>query len=163
MSPFRPSFHPQLNPFFRSPQPLSPLSTAFTPNRPLTPLSTAFTQNTGGGVPSYSMSSQCLATAGQSPHRRPLTTFRMNTCESVSKQRTLTIFRMNTYVKPPGGGPTPSRYGPGTSLTEQTGSIPDTARTLATACKTSACHGKRAVLWKKNFALSLNTNGGNVP
>jgi hypothetical protein len=29
----------------------------------------------------------------------PLTTFRMNTCKSVSKKSTLTIFRMNTYVK----------------------------------------------------------------
>src|SRR5882762_3763828 len=28
-----------------------------------------------------------------------LTTFRMNTCKSVSKQRTLTIFRMNTCEK----------------------------------------------------------------
>jgi len=31
--------------------------------------------------------------------------FRMNTCESVSKQRTLTLFRMNTYAKPRGRGP----------------------------------------------------------
>ena len=32
--------------------------------------------------------------------------FRMNTCESVSKQRTLTTFRINTYEKPRGeGGP----------------------------------------------------------
>src|SRR5216684_5457535 len=32
--------------------------------------------------------------------------FRMNTCESVSKQRTLTTFRINTYEKPGGeGGP----------------------------------------------------------
>src|SRR5229473_1155500 len=30
----------------------------------------------------------------------PLTTFRINTCKSVSKQRTLTTFRMNTYKKP---------------------------------------------------------------
>jgi len=34
----------------------------------------------------------------------PLTTFRMNTCKSVSKQRTLTIFRMNTYAKRGEGG-----------------------------------------------------------
>src|SRR6266481_1297220 len=32
-----------------------------------------------------------------------LTTFRMNTCKSVSKQRTLTIFRINTCEKPGGG------------------------------------------------------------
>ncbi len=31
--------------------------------------------------------------------------FRMNTCESVSKQRTLTTFRMNTYEKQGEGGP----------------------------------------------------------
>ena len=30
--------------------------------------------------------------------------FRMNTCESVSKQRTLTTFRINTYEKPRGRG-----------------------------------------------------------
>src|SRR6266851_6499873 len=31
--------------------------------------------------------------------------FRMNTCESVSKQRTLTTFRINTYEKQGEGGP----------------------------------------------------------
>ena len=34
-----------------------------------------------------------------------LSTFRMNTCKSVSKQRTLGSFRMNTYAKTGGGGP----------------------------------------------------------
>src|SRR6202158_1527636 len=34
----------------------------------------------------------------------PLTTFRMNTCKSVSKQSTLTPFRMNTYAKRGEGG-----------------------------------------------------------
>ncbi|MCU1241721.1 MAG: hypothetical protein JWO71_2447, partial [Candidatus Acidoferrum typicum] len=34
----------------------------------------------------------------------PLTTFRMNTCKSVSKQRTLSLFRMNTYAKTGGRG-----------------------------------------------------------
>src|SRR6266404_5679558 len=62
-----------------------------------------------------------------------------------------------------GRGCCSKRYGPGTSLTERTGSIPDTARTLATACKTSACHGKRAVLWKKNYDLSSSTSCGNGP
>ena len=33
-----------------------------------------------------------------------LSTFRMNTCKSVSKQSTLTTFRMNTYAKRGGGG-----------------------------------------------------------
>jgi len=37
-----------------------------------------------------------------------LSTFRMNTCKSVSKQTTLTLFRMNTYAKTGGGGPHPS-------------------------------------------------------
>src|SRR5690348_6488097 len=40
----------------------------------------------------------------------PVSTFRMNTCESVSKQRTLTIFRMNTYEKQGEGGPSRSRH-----------------------------------------------------
>ncbi len=35
----------------------------------------------------------------------PLSTFRINTCKSVSKQRTLTTFRMNTYAKQGEGGP----------------------------------------------------------
>jgi hypothetical protein len=46
----------------------------------------------------------------------PLTTFRINTCKSASKQRTLTPFRMNTYEKQGEGG-YPRRYRPGTSLT----------------------------------------------
>src|SRR5260370_8355685 len=33
-----------------------------------------------------------------------LTTFRINTCKSVSKQRTLTTFRINTCEKPRGEG-----------------------------------------------------------
>jgi hypothetical protein len=33
-----------------------------------------------------------------------LTTFRINTSKSVSKQRTLTLFRMNTYEKEGGEG-----------------------------------------------------------
>src|SRR6202790_2152404 len=37
---------------------------------------------------------------------RTLTPFRINTCESVSKQTTLTSFRINTCEKPGGGGPT---------------------------------------------------------
>src|SRR6266851_3441932 len=78
--------------------------------------------------------------------------FRMNTCESVSKQRTLTAFRINTYEKQGGGGyPTP-RYGPGTSLTEWTGSIPDTAelwqlRVKQThAMENEQCYGRKTSL-----------------
>src|SRR6202040_2209260 len=37
-------------------------------------------------------------------HSALLSTLRMNTCKSVSKQRTLTFFRMNTYTKTGGGG-----------------------------------------------------------
>ena len=76
----------------------------------------------------------------------------MNTCKSVSKQKTLTTFRMNTYEKR-GGGVGSQRI--------QTGHIPDTSRTSAIACKTSAGHGDRAVRLKKSFDLSLNTNGRN--
>jgi hypothetical protein len=38
----------------------------------------------------------------------PASTFRMNTCESVSKQRTLTTFRINTYEKQGEGAPSRS-------------------------------------------------------
>jgi hypothetical protein len=40
----------------------------------------------------------------QTPKDPDLTTFRINTCESVSKRMTLTSFRMNTYKKPGGRG-----------------------------------------------------------
>jgi hypothetical protein len=53
--------------------------------------------------------------------------FRINTCKSVSKQMPLTPFRMNTYEKQGGGGSPKRRYGPGTSLTEQTGRVRNTA------------------------------------
>src|SRR5260221_5656402 len=36
--------------------------------------------------------------------RHPLSTFKINTCKSVSKQRTLSPCRMNTYEKPRGRG-----------------------------------------------------------
>src|SRR5260370_12610474 len=41
-----------------------------------------------------------LAFAGRQAQMVPPTTFRINTCKSVSKQRTLTPFRINTYEKP---------------------------------------------------------------
>src|SRR6202048_2014298 len=40
----------------------------------------------------------------QNTEAAPLTSFRINTCKSVSKQRTLTPFKMNTYEKPRGRG-----------------------------------------------------------
>ncbi len=45
------------------------------------------------------------STLEKTPQRAGLTTFRINTCKSVSKQRTLTIFRMNTYEKQGEGYP----------------------------------------------------------
>ena len=56
-----------------------------------------FDKNTGGGIPPSS----------PAPHLRPLlpshplsvSTFRINTCESVSKQTTSSPFRINTYEK----------------------------------------------------------------
>src|SRR5216684_6277978 len=78
--------------------------------------------------------------------------FRMNTCESVSKQRTLTTFRINTYEKPRGRGAPLSGYGPGTSLTEWTGSIPDTAELWqlrvkqAHAMENEQCYGRKTSL-----------------
>src|SRR6266404_8651662 len=69
-----------------------------------------------------------------------------------------------SFRKTPGGGGTPRLwYRPGTSLTNQTGSIPDTIDSVVGAGKTGACHGKRAVLWKKSFDLSLSTSGRNAP
>jgi hypothetical protein len=52
--------------------------------------------------PAPSASAVCPAL----PHHFPCTpkSFRMNTCESVSKQRTLTTFRMNTCEKQGEGG-----------------------------------------------------------
>src|SRR5205823_747314 len=41
-------------------------------------------------------------------------------------------------------------YRPGASLTEQTGHIPDTVKRWQARVKQSACHGKRAVLWKRS-------------
>jgi hypothetical protein len=41
---------------------------------------------------------------GWATHAIPASPFRMNTCESATKQITSTIFRMNTYEKPRGRG-----------------------------------------------------------
>ena len=62
-----------------------------------------FDKNTGGGIPPSS----------PLPHLRPLlpshplsvSTFRINTCESVSKQTTSSPFRINTYEKTGEGAP----------------------------------------------------------
>jgi len=47
-----------------------------------------------------------IAARPETINRAQLSTFRMNTCKSVSKQRTLSTFRMNTYEKPGGGAST---------------------------------------------------------
>jgi hypothetical protein len=39
------------------------------------------------------------------PSLLPVSTFRMNTYKTITKQTTLTPFRMNTYAKPGGRGP----------------------------------------------------------
>src|SRR5436305_15104851 len=49
--------------------------------------------------PSFSPEPKCI----RNPNS-PLSTFKMNTCKSVSKQRTLSASIMNTYAKTGGGG-----------------------------------------------------------
>ena len=46
-----------------------------------------------------------LAKASKDAESAIVTTFRINTCKSVSKQTTLTTFRINTYEKPGEGVP----------------------------------------------------------
>src|SRR5579859_7128418 len=71
-----------------------------------------FDQNTRGGIPSHAsvrtISVSSMSLWQNQSYRSPLTTFRINTCKSVSKQSTLTPFRMNTYEKR-GEGVPPSR------------------------------------------------------
>ena len=57
-----------------------------------------FSENTRVGVPRFPFRPPTVHYRLLT-HPSPLTTFRMNTCKSVSKQMTLTTFRMNTYVK----------------------------------------------------------------
>src|SRR5712664_1382018 len=63
-------------------------------------LAASFPKTPGAGVPQHIRATHYpLLTT-----RSPLTTFRINTCKSVSKQTTLTSFRINTYEKRGGGG-----------------------------------------------------------
>jgi hypothetical protein len=87
-----------------------PLSNQVNPN--------SFAKTPGVGVPlrqlsALRVSALSFSAAFARPSRRfscsPLTTFRMNTCKSVSKQSTLTIFRMNTYAKQGGRGGYPAK------------------------------------------------------
>ena len=58
------------------------------------------------GLPSLPRASKRAQFAKGCKNTKPatLTTFRINTCKSVSKQMTLTSFRINTYKKTGGGG-----------------------------------------------------------
>jgi len=76
-------------------------------------LAASFPKTPGVGVPLRHLSDLCVSALSVAFtfvrfSRRllcpPLSTFRINTCKSVSKQMTLTIFRMNTYAKQGEGG-----------------------------------------------------------
>src|SRR6266446_6144121 len=65
-----------------------------------------FPKHPGWGYPNASMGHPGTL-SGEKERRRScssITTFRINTCKSVSKQSTLTTFRMNTYEKRGEGG-----------------------------------------------------------
>jgi hypothetical protein len=94
---------------------LSPLSTAFTPIRSLTPLSTVFTQNIGGGVSRMLLrddrgvglsllASHWLRVTSHGS--KAITSFGINTCKSVSKQRTLSPAQSTLTQNPRGVGVT---------------------------------------------------------
>src|SRR6266404_5006556 len=82
-------------------QPLFPCSVA--PVLCFQELAASFPKIPGWGVPRFSFQPPTAHYPLLTTHS-PLTTFRMNTCKSVSKQRTLTTFRMNTYAKQGEGG-----------------------------------------------------------
>src|SRR5713101_5826428 len=82
-------------------QPLRSLSAA--PVLHFQQLAASFPKTPGWGVPRFSFQLPTAHYPLLTTHS-PLTTFRINTCKSVSKQRTLTIFRMNTYAKQGEGG-----------------------------------------------------------
>src|SRR5258708_32209463 len=63
--------------------------------------------------PAFGLSAGVEAPGAAQPQDADLayvSTFRMNTCKSVSKQKTLTPFRINTCEKPRGRGASPLRY-----------------------------------------------------
>ncbi len=66
-------------------------------------IQTLFRKHPGWGVPPAASFGVFRLTPS-----RPITSFRINTCKSVTKQTTLTIFRMNTYKKQGEGGASPS-------------------------------------------------------
>ena len=61
-------------------------------------LAASFPKTPGWGVPRF-LFQPPIAHCPLLITHSPLTTFRINTCKSVSKQRTLTCFRINTYEK----------------------------------------------------------------
>ena len=83
-------------------------------------LAASFPKTPGWGVPLRNLRDLCASPSGRRVSALsfvfalvrsswrflcpPLSTFRMNTCKSVSKQSTLTTFRMNTYAKQGEGG-----------------------------------------------------------
>src|SRR5216684_2904454 len=75
--------------------------------------------------------------------------FRMNTCESVSKQRTLTTFRINTYEKPRGRG-APLSASPASSLQYPVS---------RTVCATWRLYP----LWPQSIAHTSRHHGGVLP
>jgi hypothetical protein len=92
-------------------------------------LAASFPKTPGWGVPLRNLRDLCVCPSGRRVSALSfvfalvrsslrflcpsLSTFRMNTCKSVSKQSTLTIFRMNTYEKQgEGGGGRRSRFSP---------------------------------------------------
>src|SRR5437879_5504071 len=69
---------------------------------------------------------------------------------------------MNTYAKPGGGGIPVRGYGPGTSLTEQTGSIPDTESDSSPVSAPKLCFPKSifAILDLQGTGLYPNPGNG---
>ena len=65
-----------------------------------------FAKHPGWGYPNASMGHPGTLSSDKGRRRNcsSITTFRINTCKSVSKQSTLTTFRMNTYEKRGEGG-----------------------------------------------------------
>jgi hypothetical protein len=66
-------------------------------------LAASFPKTPGWGVPRFSLQPPTAHYPLLTTHS-PLTTFRVNTCKTVSKEITLTTFRMNTYEKRGEGG-----------------------------------------------------------
>ncbi len=91
------------------------LRSFFDPPRLFSITSALFLQNTRGGIPPFILS-LCVNSVRSASRRYPfprfaspisdalVSTFRINTYKSVSKQTTLTSFRINTCEKQGGGG-----------------------------------------------------------